>query len=232
MFTRPLRGVLLIVVSICSLVGLAGPASAHGPEGTFTPIVNQPVEGQLAARLRVTLIYDNDAEPVDDATVQVTPTAPDGTAGVQATLTKAPEPGTYEGVVPVGAPGAWTFAIASEDPEASTEIAVTIPEPAPATTAVPATTPAPVPSAVATSLVEPGAVGSATTAVNFGGAATKPSTDQDSGFPWGIAVIVAVVAAGAVMIMAYAMRSGDTDGDDEDDPMGGIENDGDEATLG
>ena len=80
------------------------------------------------------MIYDNDAEPVDDATVQVMPVDPSGAEGAQVALARAPEPGTYEGTVPVTASGDWTFTVTSADPEATLDIEVAIPEPAPATT--------------------------------------------------------------------------------------------------
>ncbi|MBK7323801.1 MAG: hypothetical protein IPI82_15490 [Candidatus Microthrix sp.] len=231
MVARSLRVVLIAALAVGSFVGLAGQAGAHGADGTFTPIVSEPVEGRLGANLRVTLIFNNDTDPVDDAAVKVTPTGADGTTAAPVMLLKSPEPGTYEGVVPVNSPGTWTFAVTSEDPEAALDIVVNIPEPAPKTTPAPATTPAtkapdtviaPPPAGVATSLVEPVAVDpttatvdSATTAVD--GSVVEQPASEDNGFPWGIAVVVLVVAAAVVMVMAYAMRTG---GGDPEAPNG------------
>lgn len=75
---------------------------------------------------------------------------------------------------------------------------------------------------MATSLVEPVAVDpttatvdSATTAVD--GSVVEQPASEDNGFPWGIAVVVLVVAAAVVMVMAYAMRTG---GGDPEAPNG------------
>lgn len=134
MVARSLRVVLIAALAVGLFVGLAGQAGAHGADGTFTPIVSEPVDGRLGANLRVTLIFNNDTDPVDDAAVKVTPTGADGTTAAPVMLLKSPEPGTYEGVVPVNSPGTWTFAVTSEDPEAALDIVVNIPEPAPKTT--------------------------------------------------------------------------------------------------
>ena len=216
-------GALLVVMASC-FVAMVGPAGAHGPEATFTPITQEPVADELAANLRVTLIYDNDAEPVDDATVQVMPVDPSGAEGAQVALARAPEPGTYEGAVPVTASGDWTFTVTSADPEATLDIEVAIPEPAPATTATPATEAAPTSATrkdppVASSLPDGSPTTVADTAIVSDDALPAENADEGS-FPWGIAVLVAVVAAGVAMAMAYALRSNkdDAGGDGSVDP--------------
>ncbi|MEZ5382212.1 MAG: hypothetical protein R2754_10530 [Microthrixaceae bacterium] len=225
---------IVMVGLVCGLVGLVGVASAHGDDATFTPIAQEPVAGKLEARLRLTLIYNNDDDPVDEATVQVVPVGPDGAEGAAATLPRAIEPGTYDGTVPVGGPGAWTFRVESADPEASTEVSLTIPEPsAPrpaASSAAPATS-APAAPAVATSLPE-GEAGPATDAEARAQETTTPSsivqppTDQNGdpaapdGFPWGIAALVGVVVAVVVGVMVAAMRPGDSTADGADDGAG------------
>ena len=212
---------LLFAVMAASFAAMTGTAGAHGPEATFTPITTEPVANDLAANLRVTLIYDNDAEPVDDATVLVTPVGPGGTEDAQIGLLRAPEPGTYEGSVPVGAPGEWTFKVTSEDPEAALDIVIAIPEPASASTVV-APTEAPTTSAATKESAVPSSVpdGSSTTAAEAAIVSddAPPADDADEGsFPWGIAVLVAVVAAGVAMAMAYALRP-NKDGSGDDGP--------------
>ena len=224
-------GALLVAAAAC-FVAMAGPAGAHGPEATFTPISQEPVAGELAVQLRVTLIYNDDADPVDDASVQVTPVDGSGAEGAQATLARTPEPGTYEGTVPVPTPGEWTFKLSSSDPESELDLAVTIAEPAPATTATPTTEAAPTSvmekdPPVASSLPEGSPATDAETAIVSDDVAPDAEADEGS-FPWGIAVLVAVVAAGVAMAMAYALR-GEKDeavGGDPEDPTGDIPADG------
>lgn len=228
MSAGPWRVGLLVAVMAASFAVMTGTAGAHGPEATFTPITSEPVVGDLGANLRVTLIYDNDAEPVDDATVLVTPVGPDGTEAAQIGLLRAPEPGTYEGSIPVGAPGTWTFKVSSADPEAALDIVIPIPEPAPASTVVapteaPATAPVTKKPAVASSLPEAGPTTVADTKTAIVSDDAPPSEEADEGsFPWGIAVLVAVVAAGVAMAMAYALRP-NKDGSDDDGPVGPTE---------
>lgn len=218
----------LLAVMATGLVGMAGTAGAHGPEATFTPIGQEPAAGALAAELRVTLLYDDDADPVDDATVQVTPVDGSGAEGAPATLERTPEPGTYEGAVAVPAPGDWTFKLRSADPEAELELPIGIPEPAPATVAPTTGTPTTKKPAVASSLPEGSLTTEADTPV-VSEDTPAPSDDADDGsFPWGIAVLVAVVAAGVAMAMAYAMRpNADDEGGNgpvvttEEEPRGG-----------
>lgn len=225
MGTRRLRVGAVLAALAVGIVCFTGTAGAHGPEATFTPITQEPVAGELALDLRVTLIYDDDADPVDDATVQVTPVDGSGAEGAQATLARAPEPGTYEGTVPVTAPGEWTFKLTSADPEAALELPIQIPEPAPATVAptpAPSTSAAAKAPAVATSLP-----GGATEDTEAAVVADEPAPVEDSDegtFPWGIAVLVAVVAAGVAMAMAYAMRSR-SDEEIDDDPAGPVPDD-------
>ena len=124
---------LLIALAIASCTPRI--AGAHG--GTARMALERVPSGDgQEIRLRATLDYAGDGEPVAGATISVDSVAPDGAPGPTTTL-QMQDPGVYRGVLGVDAPGTWLVRASSAAPTASAEMTTTIVPAAPPTTGPP-----------------------------------------------------------------------------------------------
>jgi hypothetical protein len=112
---RPHTWVLPVAVAV--LVLLARPAAAHGPQGTMT-LLRAEQTAPDRAEIEVGLVYANDADVAEDATVAVTLIAPDGrTVGPMPVLHV--RGARYLAAVEVPVAGSWSFTVSSMTPVAS-----------------------------------------------------------------------------------------------------------------
>jgi hypothetical protein len=135
------------------------------------------------AQIEVGLLYANDADVAEEATVTVTFTGPDGSM-----VGPVPAPRTtgarYVADTDLPAPGPWAFTVTAEAPAASVTGTVDMAPPAPPTTAaVPESTPAP----------------AGTILVPAAGSSGPPAADDGPGPAPAVLAGAAVLAAAAVV---------------------------------
>ncbi len=131
------RRLTLLLAALC--VGLAsGPAAAHSDDGALR-IVSETPAGPLAVTYEVELIFANDGDPANGATVTATAVGADGAALGPHTFQPTGDPGRYTATITFPAPGPWQLSITATDPDATLDAATTIS----AAPTVPATTVAP-----------------------------------------------------------------------------------------
>ncbi len=125
---------------------LAGPApaGAHGDEGVMELIEQEPAEDggeRRSVNYLVGLVYANDDDLVEGATVTAVATGPGGARTAPVTFTPA-GPGRYQGTVTFPGPGRWTVVFSSADPvaEARTQEELAPPPPTTTTTTTTVTT--------------------------------------------------------------------------------------------
>jgi hypothetical protein len=180
---------LLLCVAIVGAATLvATPASAHGETGVMTLLkaeADPNANGSFA--IEVGLVYENDNEPAESATVEATLTAADGTQVGPVALSRT-EGARYATTVQL-APGDYALSVVSTKPSATIESSVSV-APASTTSIAPTTT-----AVVATSSPEPPST-TATTIPSVGSI-----TDSTSGWTRvGLALAgLAIVASAAVV---------------------------------
>lgn len=187
------RCLLALVTLMIAIVALgSGPAHAHGPEGEMTVIVAEPA-GASEIELEVGILYTNDQELAEEATVTATLTGPDGTVVGPVELPRR-SGATYAATVPVPTPGSWAIAVESAAPAASATTVVEVTGQAPATSAAPTSSAAPTTTATTATASSVAAVPAA-------------QTEPSSGTPWAvIAVGVAIVIGAGIAISLWAQR--------------------------
>ena len=116
----------------------AGPALAHGDEGTLEVIDAVPTSAGDEVTYTLELTYANDGDPVDGAIVSATVRGPGGPREPIA-LASIGE-GWYAGPVLFPGPGRWTVAFAAIEPAATVEATYEVPATPPTTTIPPTTT--------------------------------------------------------------------------------------------
>jgi len=126
------RAGLLVLCALVVAAG-AGPAWAHGEDGTFTGLDAQPGDQSLSVSVRARLVYLNDAEPAPGATVVVEAIGPDGVAAAASPPLADEGDGTYAGSLTLPDAGAWTLRFTSTTPNGTADTAYTAT--APTTTA-------------------------------------------------------------------------------------------------
>jgi len=174
----PVRRLLvLLVLSPAALLG-AGPAMAHGDDGTLEVLDAVPTPAGDQVTYTVELTYANDGDPVEGAVVSATVRAPGAGPQEPIALPSIGE-GWYAARVTFPGPGRWTVAFAATEPAATVEATYVVPATPPptTTTAAPATT---------------------TTAPEVGARLAADDSDIDDGLP--AALIVGVVLAGAALV--------------------------------
>lgn len=114
---------VLGVITLAFVVG-AGSAGAHGDDGLMKI---EPTAGAqpLVVDVVVTIIYANDREPAEGASVSVDAIDSAGATTGPATLVDAGD-GRYTGPVELPREGAWTLRASSTNPAASGELAITV----------------------------------------------------------------------------------------------------------
>lgn len=207
---RPgLRAALRLVVA--ATIGLLAstvatpPASAHGADGDMT-VLQAEQSGPLTISVKVGLVYSNDQEFAEDASVEVSATL-DGTVAGPAELALDTTAGSelYVGELTVPHAGLWNVEIVSTGPAATATATVTVEE------TDDDSTPSTAPSTSVTS----------TTAADTTSTSAAPVTeddaqsDEESSTPWLIvAGITVALVAGVVGWLAGSRgkSSGDADG--------------------
>lgn len=135
---RPV-GRLIAVLALFLVVFSGRAAFAHGDEGDMTVTVAEAVAGAIS--VEVGILYANDDDLAETATVEATATGPAGQVVGPVPLPRV-DGARYAGVIEVDGPGEWTVAIAAIEPTAAATAVVAVPKPA-----APTTAPAPEPSA-------------------------------------------------------------------------------------
>lgn len=137
-------------IVIVTVLALAARASAHEDTGQME-IVRAESDAPLSIAVEVRIIYPNDGDPAEEATVTAVAEQPGGPAVAPVSLRES-APGVYGGQVTVPQPGAWNVRVTSLSPAATAEATVDVAAPAttsttltPSTTASPATTATTVP---------------------------------------------------------------------------------------
>lgn len=126
-------------IVIVTVLALAARASAHEDTGQME-IVRAESDAPLSIAVEVRIIYPNDGDPAEEATVTAVAEQPGGPAVAPVSLRES-APGVYGGQVTVPQPGAWNVRVTSLSPAATAEATVDVAAPATtSTTASPATT--------------------------------------------------------------------------------------------
>jgi hypothetical protein len=149
--SRPVRvlpALLLPLALVTLLVAGAGPARAHSVDGLMT-VTAAEAPAPRSVRVEVGIVYANDNDPAEEATVTATLTGPAGEAVGPLPLERL-QGARYGAEVPVPAGGTWTAEITATGPAATTTATIEVPDaptmtaPAPTTaTTGPPATPAP-----------------------------------------------------------------------------------------
>jgi len=126
--------VAMLALTVLSQSG----ALAHEDTGRFED-VRVEVIGPLTLSVKATLIYPNDGEPAEEATVTAVAEQPGAPAGAPSPLQEL-APGEYSAELTVPNGGSWTIRLTALSPSATTETAVEVPAPATTTTAETLTT--------------------------------------------------------------------------------------------
>lgn len=178
------RSIPAVLLTVAAAIGLAPAALAHGDEGKMTVTVAEQA-GPGAIRLEVGILYANDEELAEEATVSATLTGPAGEKVGPVDLPRI-SGARYGTEVSVPVPGAWAVTVGSTTPTAQGTATVTVAEQAATTTS--STTEAAVPTVADE-------------------APATPSDDGGSGAGVAIAVVAVVVLAAAVGYVLRRRRS-------------------------
>lgn len=186
MSTRPVlapaRLAGAVLATLLAIVVLAAPAGAHSEDGRMTVTAAEPA-GAGAVRVEVGIVYANDDDLAEEATVSAVLTGPAGQQVGPVPLNRTTG-ALYSSEVAVPAGGDWQVAVTSTSPAAEATATVTVVD-APAETST-STTSAPVAADVAAS------------------AAPIPADEGDDSFPIGVVALAAaavlVVVAGGVVL--------------------------------
>jgi hypothetical protein len=195
-------------------LGLAAPAAhAHGAQGQMT-ITKLEQTGPRTVHLEVGIVFGNDNDPAEGATVTATFTGP-------ASVPPAPVPklrsALYATDVTLPAAGAWTVAVASTNPTASATGTVQVTDAANTTTSATTSTTASTGPSITTSSTSPStsadSTGSsaaptptATSATTVTPAVDQPASSGGDGanpaLLLGVIVIIVALAGGGVLLAA------------------------------
>ena len=211
-WARPRPSVAMMGLALAAAVVLAflpSSASAHGDDGTLE-VISATADGSTAT-ITVRLTYENDDDPVKDATVTVAGDNGAGASLTPVTLQPASTEGEYAAPVTFPASGTWSLRVTSVTPAAEVSLTQEISGGPQATvegggTAATSAVPA-MDQATTTTDEVPGGVPEIT---------SEPAAAEDDGggSPWlwvlgGIAVVIAV-GLGAVFV-ARGRRVGSID---------------------
>ena len=188
-------GALLLMVVLA--VVAASPASAHGDEGVLQVVSATP--SGTSSVVTVKLTYENDGEPVADATVTVAGDNGAGSELTPVTMQPGATDGDFTATVDFPAPGTWTLRVTSVKPEAALTLTQAIAsDPQVTTEAAGGSGPAAEGSTTITTDTVDGGVPEIT-------AEAASAQDEDSGSPvWWIVGGIAAVAAVAIGVVFVA----------------------------
>lgn len=174
--------------AIAASIALAStPAFAHGPTGVMT-VLTATADQSGVVQLEVGIVYENDDDPAQDATVFAQASSVEGTNLEPIPLLRT-EGSRYAASVPFP-PGNYTIVVSSTEPTSSAEVSVVVPSPIVATTTIAGTL------TTTTSLVSDETTTSA--------ALTQDASDEDSNAFLFIAA--ALVVAALVAAIAFTRR--------------------------
>ena len=131
-----MRTALLAIVMSVALSPAA--ALAHEDTGRFEDVRIEVID-PLTLSIKARLIYPNDGEPADGATVTAVAEQLGAPASAPSPLQEL-APGEYSAELTVPTGGSWTIRLTALTPSATTETIVEVPEPATTTTATRSTT--------------------------------------------------------------------------------------------
>jgi hypothetical protein len=181
---------VVLPLTFAGAVLLAPAAGAHGQAGEITVLDASPA-GPLAVTVEVGIVFGNDGDPAEGATVTATLTGPGG-AEVGPVPLPAVRGARYGSTIEVPAPGPWTVAVASTDPAGTASAAVEVPTaPATTTTMTTTTTTAPAPGTTAATVAPAG----------------------EDGPNRGLIVLATLAIAAAVVVVVLLIRRGRTRAD-------------------
>ena len=128
----------LLLVALALTVLRPAVALAHEDTGRFERVRVEVID-PLTLSVKATLIYPNDGEPAEEATVTAVAEQPGAPASAPSPLDEL-APGEYSTELTVPNGGSWTVRLTALSPSATTETTVEVPEPATTTTAETSTT--------------------------------------------------------------------------------------------
>ena len=176
---------LLLALSVLAV--LSTPALAHEDNGEFRDVSVELIE-PFTVSVAATLVYPNDGEPAEGATVTAVVEQPGAPASAPVSLAESP-PGSYHGELQVSSDGTWVVRLTALSPTATTEATIDVPARPVTSTSEPRT------STSTTST-------SSTEVADRGGDDPTPGVD-----PLVLTIIVAaVVAVGALVVMGVRRR--------------------------
>jgi hypothetical protein len=185
-------------VLVLAALGLtAGPAAAHGDEGTMEVVTAEP-GAPLTVTVEVGLLYANDDDLATEATVAVILTGPDGTT-IGPVDVPLDRDAIYATAIEVPGPGTWTLAFTAENPAATATATVEVTE-APSTTEAPPTTGAP-PTTETTSTDPTTSAAPPTTGE---GADADSDDDSSSALPLLLGAAAVVIVGGGLLLFLRA----------------------------
>ena len=195
--SRRLAAAGVLLLTMAAIVLGASPASAHGDEGVLEVVSATP--SGTSSVITVKLTYENDGEPVADATVTVAGDNGAGSDLAPVTMQPGSTGGEFTATVDFPAPGTWTLRVTSVKPEAAVTLTQAIAsDPQVTTESAGGSTPTPGEPSTAPSETVDGGVPEIT-------AEAASAQDENSGSPvWWIVGGVAAVAAVAVGVVFVA----------------------------
>ena len=114
-----------LVMAVAAPV-LVGTASAHGDDAIAELVAFTPAPDGASAQVTVRLTFQNDGDPVDEATVTISGDDAAGHTLTPATLDPGAQPGLFEGTLALPGPGTWNLRVTSIEPEASLTFTQTV----------------------------------------------------------------------------------------------------------
>ena len=197
-----------LVMAVAAPV-LVGTASAHGDDAIAELVAFTPAADGGSAQVTVRLTFQNDGDPVDDATVTISGDDAAGHTLTPATLDAGAQPGLFEGTLALPGPGTWNLRVTSIEPEASLTFTQTVSAAPTTTTQVAPTDPtAPTEPTVGAPNAPSGAIDPDEGAIDPNGGSSPISTDDGgSSAGWIVVVVAAVVLVAAIVYFSLRLRS-------------------------
>jgi hypothetical protein len=133
--TRRGRGASVLIASVVLVSTLTGrPAFAHGDEGEME-VISAEAAGPLQIAVEVGVVYANDDDLAEEASITLTATGEDGTSVGPIEVPRRDD-AVYAATFDVPVAGTWSLAITSTEPAAEAEAEVAVTEEAPSTSEV------------------------------------------------------------------------------------------------
>lgn len=186
---------VVFAVSMAAAIAWSIPASAHGGPVSIE-LISDSATSEMARTYVVSITYDGDGDPVDDAQLTVVVEGPDGSVP-PAAMTPTDTPGRFLADVTFPSPGPWTVRFTSADPVATLEVQATLPGATTTSTGSVSTVSGPEQSTAATSAPVPTTAAGSTPE---SAAPTKKKTSNNTPLFVGLVVVAVVVIGGLVVL--------------------------------